>query len=108
MLDGMVDLSLKEMTDLDAQFKKVLPAVVNSLKDESQSASITITLNFKLCPDSETQLDMKTSVKPSFATDKRVTRCRRDLVGNLKADSWDLGNAQVGATQSSVFKSEEN
>ena len=92
MQDAMVELTLKEMTDLDRQFQKLLPAVVASLKDETQSASITITMSFKLCPDSETQFDMKTSIKPTFATDKRTTRCRRDLLRNIvTADSFDLG-----------------
>ena len=92
MQDAMVELTLKEMTDLDRQFQKLLPAVVASLKDETQSASITITMSFKLCPDSETQFDMKTSIKPTFATDKRTTRCRRDLLRNIvTADSFDPG-----------------
>ena len=34
MQSDMVDLSLKEMENLDSQFRKLVPAVVNSLKDE--------------------------------------------------------------------------
>ena len=48
MQSDMVDLSLKEMENLASQFRKLVPAVINSLKDETQTASITITIAFKL------------------------------------------------------------
>ena len=65
MQSDMVDLSLKEMENLDSQFRKLVPAVVNSLKDEKQTASITITIAFKLCEDSDTLVDMSTKIKPT-------------------------------------------
>lgn len=105
MQSDMVDLSLKEMENLDSQFRKLVPAVVNSLKDEKQTASITITIAFKLCEDSDTLVDMSTKIKPTLASEKKTTICRRDLVGNLKADAWDLGQARV-SKDGSLFPSE--
>ena len=95
MQSDMVDLSLKEMTDLDTQFRAMVPNVVNSLKDKKQTASITITVSFRLCADSDTLVEMNTKIKATPASEKKATICRRDLVGNLKADAWDLGQARV-------------
>lgn len=107
MENVMIPLSLKEMSDLDRTFMRLVPGVVASLKDATQSASITITLNFKLCPDSETQVDMKSSIRPTFATDKKVTRCRRDLMTRaVTADKLDLGNygeVEMPVAQNNLF-----
>lgn len=108
MMDNVtIPLSLKDMSDLDRTFTRLVPGVVASLKDATQSASITITLNFKLCPDSETQVDMKTSIRPTFATDKKVTRCRRDLMTRaVTADKLDLGNydeVEMPTAQKNLF-----
>ena len=95
MQSDMIDLTLKDMEDLNSQFRKLVPAVVNSLRDDKQTASITISVSFQLCEDSDTLLNMSTKIKPTFASEKKSTLCRRDLSGNLKADAWALGKAAI-------------
>lgn len=102
-MNEMINLSLKNMDDLDGQFRKLLPAVVNSIKDEKQTASITITLGFTLCEDSDSLINMSTKIKPTFAVEKKAVLCRRDLVGNLKVDPWDIGQAAIRNTTGNLF-----
>jgi len=99
-------LNLKSMEDLNHQVEKLIPAVVNSLKDDSQSASITVTLTFKLCQDSDTHIKMVSKVKPSFASESKALLCARDLVGNLSADPLDLGKTAMPRSKS-LFPAEE-
>lgn len=100
-------LNLKSMEDLNLQVEKLIPAVVNSLRDDSQSASITVTLTFKLCEDSDTHIKMTSKVKPSFASESKVLLCARDLVGNLTADPIDLGKARI-PREKSLFPEESS
>ena len=99
-------LNLKNMEELNSQVEKLIPAVVNSLKDDSQSASITVTLTFKLCEDSDTHIKMTSKVKPSFASESKALLCARDLVGNLSADPLDLGKNRI-PREKSLFPAEE-
>lgn len=90
-------LNLKTLENLNQQFERILPSVVQSLEDPAQKAGITIKIDFQLLEDSDRSLKVTTSVKPSFPSKARSLIAHRDLTGNLKADSYDLGIVELPA-----------
>lgn len=84
-------LNLKSLEALNREVERLIPVVVKSLEDPTQKAKLTIILGFEMMDDSETALRVTTSVKPSFPSKARALIARRDLTGNLTADTYDLG-----------------
>ncbi|GHV50303.1 hypothetical protein FACS1894216_02240 [Synergistales bacterium] len=94
---GTETLNLKNFEELNKQVEDVIPSLIKSLTDSDKKASLTITLNFNLYKDSESTIEVTTSVKPSFPSRKRKIIASRDLEGNLSADVYDLGMKNVPA-----------
>lgn len=92
---GQEVLNLKSMEDLNRSVERLIPMVVNSLENESQKASITITINFQLMEDSDRTLKVTHKIRPNYPTKTKALFAYRDLTGNLTADAYDLGVVDV-------------
>lgn len=92
---GQEVLNLKSMEDLNRSVERLIPAVVNSLEDASQKASLTITIDFQLMEDSDRTLKVTHKVKPNYPSKAKALLAHRDLAGNLTADAYDLGVVDV-------------
>lgn len=84
-------LNLKNMNDLNEEVERIIPSLIRSLDDNKKKASLTITLSFQRFKDSDSRIEVSSSVKPAYPSKKRMLLASMDLKGNLTADAEDLG-----------------
>jgi hypothetical protein len=89
-MNGMIDLELSTMGDLNREVRNLIPSLVNCLDDEKKKSSVTITITFQRMEDSETGLYTTYAVKPTYPKKARLVICRRDLVGNLHVEAGEV------------------
>lgn len=93
-----VDLDLTTMVDLNQEVRNVLPALVKSLQEEKDKATLSISISFQRVKDTDTMLQVTHSVKPGFPKRARAILARQDLLGNL--------TTEVTPTQKNLFPQE--
>lgn len=82
-----VNLDLTTMGDLNRDSKEMLKALVQSMKDATDKASLTITIALERVKDTDTMLRVTHSVKPNFPKKAHAILARQDLVGNLMTEA---------------------
>jgi len=81
-----VDLDLTTMVDLNQEVRNMLPALVKSLQEEKDKATLSISITFERVKDTDTMLQITHCVKPGFPKRARAMLARQDLCGNLQAE----------------------
>jgi len=93
------NIDLKSLEELNTKVREMIPLVVRSLETTKDRASVSLSLTFQLCEDSDTHIKMVSKLTPKMATHSKALLCARDLTGNLSADAQDLGKpVMVGQT----------
>lgn len=99
MNNGMVDLDLSTLGELNREVRDLIPSCVNSLHDDKGKAKISITIEFKRMGDSETAVIASYAVKPSYPKRAQNILCRTDLIGNLTTEAALLKQPNLPFTQ---------
>lgn len=102
-------LNLRNMHDLSDEVERVIPSLIASLEDDpKKKASLTITITFNRFKNSDSRVEVSTSVKPTYPSKKRMLLASMDLTGNLSADAYDLGITEVPRQRELAVADEKN
>lgn len=101
--DGLVNLDLNALGDLNKEVVALMPAMVRSLEDAKAKGRITITIEFKRLENSESAVVVGYSVKPTYPKRGQKILCRTDLVGNLRTEA-DPHGYQISILQAQETK----
>lgn len=82
----MVDLDLTTLGSLNEEVRALLPSLITSLQEESDKASLNVTISFKKMKDADTAVVAQYAIKPSYPKRAQAILCRTDLTGNLKTE----------------------
>ena len=100
--NGMIDLDLSTLGELNAEVSSLIPALVKSLADEKSKAKVTITIDFKRMKDSESAVIVAYAVKPVFPKKAQNVLCRTDLCGNLSTEPQIMKQPNLPFVQTAV------
>ena len=96
-MDEMQEMNLSVLGDLERTVQTEIPKLIKSLNgDYSAKASLAITITLNLTSGTQTGIDIKTAVKPTFPSKKQKIQGRLNLItGVVLIDPDDIPQKEL-------------
>ena len=93
----MQEMTLSILGDLERTVQEQIPHLINSLgDDEAAKSALAINITFSLSKGTQTGVDIKTAVKPTYPSKKQRIQGRRNLItGVILIDPEDIPQKEL-------------